>query len=93
MVVVVAFGLLLASTWSWWYFGEVTPVDGGWFAYDAGTEPDTSWYTVQDRRPEFLVVPVALILVWASTSIWLFGLRDDEDETHAARRLPEREMG
>lgn len=80
VVLVVALGLLLASGWAWWYFGEVTRPDGGWFAYAPGQETDTYWYTVDERRIEFLVVPIALVLVWTALSLWLLGLGTGADE-------------
>ena len=79
VVLVVSLGLLLLSGWSWWYFGEVAQPNSGWFAYAPQQETDTYWYAVTERRLEFLIVPVVLVLLWAAVSIWLLGLRDDAD--------------
>ncbi len=73
----VALGLLLLSGWSWWYFSEITQPNIGWFAYEAQQETDTYWYAVTERRLEFLVVPVVLVLLWAAASFWLLGLRNE----------------
>ncbi|WP_436792695.1 hypothetical protein [Actinospongicola halichondriae] len=79
VVLVVALGLLVVSGWAWWYFGEVAPVNDGWFAYAPDQQTDTYWYATTRRPPEFLIVPVALVALWAAISIWLLGLRASPD--------------
>ena len=81
VVLVVALGLLLLSGGAWWYLGEVTAPPGGWFAYEPShQQTDTYWYVTTGRRAEFLVVPVALVLFWTATSLWLLGLRPDSPD-------------
>jgi hypothetical protein len=78
VVIVVAFGLALLSAWSWWYLGEIASSGGGWMSYAPLTETSTYGYVVERRRPQYLLVPVALIAAWASISVWLLGSNADD---------------
>lgn len=71
IVVVVAVGLAFLACWIWWYSGDV-PSSDGWFAYAPNTATATdTYYVVRDRQLEHLVIPLVLIGVWATLSLWL----------------------
>jgi hypothetical protein len=78
VVIVVAIGLVLLGAWSWWYFGEIAASEGGWMSYAPLTETSTYAYVVERRRPLYLIVPIVLIVAWASVSVWLLGSRTDD---------------
>lgn len=85
VVIVVALGLALAVGWIWWYSGEVAP-EGGWFAYAPATGATDTYFVVHRRQLAHLLVPLALIGVWATVSLWLLGLRPADEGGSSAPR-------
>lgn len=71
VVIVVAVGLAVLASWVWWYTGSAPSADD-WFAYAPDTQTSTdTYYIVRDRQPEYLAIPLLLIILWSAFSLWL----------------------
>lgn len=76
VVIIIGLGLVLGVSWLWWYAGEAAG-SADWFSYAPNTG---TYYVVEHRQVEHLIVPLTLVVLWSAASVWLLGLRRTDPE-------------
>ena len=88
VVLVVGIGLCLLSAWSWWYLGsyaEDVQTAADFLRSSTGTAgtdppPVDTYYVETSGGWQYLAVPVGLVVLWTSLSLWLLGPASEADQ-------------